>query len=43
MYGTGKFGKASGSARLSGLVNVSKLVTDGEIAFDCLFIIDLDS
>ena len=41
-YGTGKFKQAFGDARLSGLVNVSKLVTDGEITFDCLFVIDLD-
>ena len=42
-YGTGRFGNgiAVGNARLSGLVNISRLVTDGEITFDCLFVIDL--
>ena len=40
-YGTGKFTSAFGDARLSGLVNLSKLVTDGEITFDCLFLVDL--
>jgi len=40
-YGTGKFAKVSGDARLSGLVNLSKLVTDGEITFDCLFVVEL--
>lgn len=41
-YGTGKFKNALGDARLSGLVNISRLVTDGVITFDCLFVIDLD-
>jgi hypothetical protein len=40
-YGSGKFEHAFGNARLSGLVNLSKLATDGEITFDCLFVIDL--
>ena len=42
-YGTGMFKHAFGDARLSGLVNVSRLLTDGEITFDCLFVVDLGS
>jgi len=41
-YGTKRFQGVSGKARLSGLVNLSKLLTDGEITFDCLFVIDLE-
>ena len=41
-YGRGRFRNASGNARLSGLVNISKLASDGEITFDCLFVVDLD-
>ena len=40
-YGTGRFGNAFGDARLSGLVDLAKLGTDGEITFDCLFVVDL--
>ena len=40
-YGSGRFSHAFGDARLSGLVNLSRLATDGEITFDCLFVIDL--
>ena len=40
-YGTGRFGNAAGDARLSGLVDLSRLVTDGEITFDCLFVVEL--
>jgi len=39
-YGTGKFKHLTGTARLSGLVNLSKLATDAEITFDCLFVVD---
>jgi hypothetical protein len=39
--GTGRFANASGSVRLSGAVNLDAL-GDGIIAFDCVFVIDLD-
>ncbi len=42
LFGTGRFHKASGAARLSGAVNLSELGSDGKITFDCVFIIDLD-
>ena len=43
-YGTGKFAPvSSGTARLSGLVDLSRLVSDSEITFDCLFVIDLQN
>ena len=38
----GRFGHDSGSARLSGLVNLARLASDGEITFDCVFVVDLD-
>jgi hypothetical protein len=41
-YGMGRFGHDSGSARLSGLVNLARLASDGEITFDCVFVLDLD-
>ena len=41
IYGDGKFKNAAGPVRLSGAVNLSKLLTDGEITFDCIFIIDI--
>lgn len=41
-YGTRRFHRASGKVRLSGLVNLARLISDGEITFDCLFVIDLD-
>lgn len=40
--GTGPFVGATGTVRLSGAVNMSKLNSDGEITFDCVFVIDLD-
>ena len=40
IYGDGKFKKAKGSVRLSGLVN---LMPDGSIVFDCVFIIDIQN
>ena len=40
--GTKKFKKAKGTSRLSGLVNLSKLLETGEITFDCIFVVDLD-
>jgi len=39
--GTGLFEGATGSARLSGAVNMSN-IHNNEITFDCIFIIDLD-
>lgn len=40
--GTGRFAGASGTVRLSGAVNLSRLDSHGEITFDCLFTISLD-
>ena len=42
LSGTNQYADASGSVRLSGLVNLSKLATDGQITFDCIFVINLD-
>lgn len=42
LSGTKQFKNAEGSARLSGLVNLSELVSDGKITFDCIFVINLD-
>ena len=33
---------ATGTARLSGAVNLSRLGSHDEITFDCVFVIDLD-
>lgn len=41
VYGDGKFKRVSGPARLSGTVNLSNLDAAGEIAFDCVFVIDV--
>ena len=41
VYGDGKFENASGSVRLSGLVNLSELNSAGKIVFDCVFVIDI--
>ena len=41
IYGDGKFKKAAGSVRLSGAVDMSALMTVGEIFFDCVFVIDI--
>lgn len=41
IYGDGRFKNAAGSVRLSGLVNLSRLATEGAIDFDCVFIIDI--
>ena len=41
IYGDGKFKTAAGSVRLSGLVNLSKLGSEGKIFFDCVFVIDI--
>ena len=40
--GTGAFRNATGSVRLSGMVDMSRLMTEGEMDFNCLFVIDLD-
>lgn len=42
--GTGRFARETGTARLSGLLNMEKfsLDTGGPVTFDCLFVIDLD-
>jgi hypothetical protein len=39
--GTHRFRNATGTARLSGMVNLSEL-GNGVITFDCIFVIDLD-
>ena len=41
IYGDGKFRKSAAPVRLSGAVNLSKLGSDGEITFDCMFAINL--
>jgi hypothetical protein len=41
IYGDGKFKNAAGPVRLSGAVNLSRLGSDGQIKFDCVFIIDV--
>ena len=40
--GTKEFKGATGTSRLSGLVNLMDLNTIGEITFDCIFVVDLD-
>ena len=42
--GTGRFARETGTARLSGLLNMEKFSMDkgGSVTFDCLFVIDLD-
>jgi hypothetical protein len=42
--GTGRFARETGTARLSGLLNMEKfdLKKGGPVTFDCLFVIDLD-
>ena len=42
VQGTGRYRRATGSARLSGAVDMSKLESDGAITFNCLFVIELD-
>jgi hypothetical protein len=42
LSGTNQYANASGSVRLSGLVNLSKLASDGQITFDCIFVMNLD-
>ena len=40
--GTKRFKNATGTSRLSGLVNLANLLTIGEITFDCIFVVDID-
>ena len=42
IHGTGLFAGATGTARLSGMVNLADLESMGAISFDCLFVVDLD-
>ena len=42
LYGTGRFAGATGKVRLSGQVDMSRLDSDGQIHFDCIFIIDFN-
>ena len=42
LSGTRQYANASGSVRLSGMVNMSRLASDGQITFDCIFVINLD-
>lgn len=39
LYGTGRFLGASGAVRLSGQVDMSRLSTDNQIFFDCIFVV----
>lgn len=41
--GTGQYSNATGSVRLSGAVDMTKVMSDNEISFDCLFLIELDN
>ncbi|MGB4068983.1 MAG: hypothetical protein WBK08_13215 [Nitrospira sp.] len=42
--GTGRFARETGTARLSGLLNMERFSMEkgGPVTFDCLFVIDLD-
>lgn len=40
IYGDGYFSNITGSARLSGAVNMSKLDAEGKIDFDCIFVLN---
>jgi hypothetical protein len=40
--GTRKFKNATGTARLSGMVDLTYLMSEGKISFDCIFVIDLE-
>ncbi len=42
LYGTGRFKGATGKVRLSGQVDMSRLDSDGQIFFDCIFIVDFN-
>lgn len=40
--GTKRFKNATGTSRLSGLVNLADLLVTNEITFDCIFVVDVD-
>ena len=42
LNGTGIFEGATGSVRLSGLVDMSKAMSENKMTFDCIFVITLD-
>ena len=42
LSGTGRFNGATGQVRLSGAVNLAELDSEGEITFDCIFVISVD-
>jgi hypothetical protein len=42
VFGTKRFADATGTARLPGMVNLSKLETEGMITSDCIFVVNLD-
>jgi len=42
LFGTGAFTDATGGVRLSGQVDMSRLTSDNQIFFDCLFVIAFD-
>lgn len=41
LFGEGKYEGATGTVRLSGAVDMSKMDSDKEAAFDCIFIVDV--
>ncbi len=42
LYGDGRYLGATGGVRLSGQVDMSRLMSDNEIYFDCLFVVELN-
>ena len=42
LSGINQYANASGAVRLSGMVNLSQLASDGLITFDCIFVVNLD-
>lgn len=42
MYGTNKYEGATGKVRLSGQVDMSRVMSDNFIQFDCIFIVDFN-
>ena len=43
LKGRGQFAGATGRVRLSGLVDMSTVLDDGLLGFDCIFVIELDA